>query len=174
MKYTVIGVMLSLAWPALAQASYIRTEAYATHLDHQKIHISSTLTQPITKAPPSPLLSQPTTIKTQTLRSQALFSFDSYHITNTTALNGLINTLQSSPVKTITITGYTDSRGTISYNQRLSEQRAQSVKRYLKQKAPQHRYLIQGKGEQNPVATNMYLWGREQNRRVVIMFEGER
>lgn len=174
MKYTIIGVMLSLAWPALAQVSYIRTQAHAIHLDHQKIHISSTLTQPITKAPPSPLLSQSTGIKTQTLRSQALFDFDSRHIINTSALNGLVNTLQYSPVQTITITGYTDSRGTISYNQRLSEQRAQSVKRYLKQKAPQHRYLTQGKGERDPVATNQSLWGREQNRRVVITFEGER
>ncbi|HIF9201916.1 OmpA family protein (plasmid) [Photobacterium damselae subsp. damselae] len=168
MKYTIMGVMLICAWPTLAQSSYIRTEAYATHSDHQKIHISSKLTQPIVHAPPSPILSRP--IKTQTLSSQALFGFDSSHITNTSALNGLVKTLRQSQAQTISIIGYTDSRGTRAYNQRLSEQRAKSVKRYLKQKAPQHTYITEGKGEQDPIATNMYQWGRKQNRRVVITF----
>jgi OOP family OmpA-OmpF porin len=65
------------------------------------------------------------------------------------------------------ITGHTDSRGSLPYNQRLSEQRAASVAAYLSQN-----YGLQaetaGRGESNPVADNETAEGRQANRRVEI------
>lgn len=68
------------------------------------------------------------------------------------------------------IGGHTDSQGPASYNQRLSEQRAQSVVDYLVENfdLSADRFDAQGYGEENPVASNETAEGRSQNRRVEI------
>jgi len=69
----------------------------------------------------------------------------------------------------IEIQGFTDSRGSESFNFGLSERRAEAVKRYLVSKNVQlHRITIVGLGEDNPVADNKTTKGREQNRRVDV------
>ncbi|MFZ2316081.1 MAG: OmpA family protein [Gammaproteobacteria bacterium] len=71
---------------------------------------------------------------------------------------------------TINITGYTDSTGNPSYNQQLSEQRAQSVGNYLISRGvSSNRVYTNGLGQRNPVASNATPSGRAMNRRVVIM-----
>jgi len=67
------------------------------------------------------------------------------------------------------VSGHTDSTGSDSYNQRLSEHRALSVKDYLAQRgvAPQ-RLTSVGYGESRPIADNGSDAGRSQNRRVEI------
>jgi outer membrane protein OmpA-like peptidoglycan-associated protein len=69
----------------------------------------------------------------------------------------------------ILIVGHTDARGPESYNQDLSERRAQSATDYLTQQglAP-GRMTSVGKGESEPVATNETPEGRQQNRRVEV------
>ena len=70
---------------------------------------------------------------------------------------------------TIQVAGYTDSTGKASYNQQLSEQRAQSVASYLvNQGVAPGRVQAVGYGEQNPVASNDTASGREANRRVEL------
>lgn len=70
---------------------------------------------------------------------------------------------------TITITGYTDSTGNPSYNQRLSEDRAQSVGNYLISRGvPSNRIYTNGMGQRNPVASNATAQGKALNRRVII------
>jgi len=65
--------------------------------------------------------------------------------------------------------GHTDSTGSESYNQRLSEQRAQSVARYLgSQGVTQQRLIVRGYGESYPIASNDTEAGRQQNRRVEL------
>lgn len=69
----------------------------------------------------------------------------------------------------IAVTGYTDSRGSDAYNQKLSEQRAQSVAAYLQSKKVQPaRFEVIGFGERSPVADNATAEGRSLNRRVEL------
>lgn len=69
----------------------------------------------------------------------------------------------------VAVAGYTDSQGSDSYNQSLSESRASSVASYLKTKQiVPARFQIVGFGEQNPIADNTTEQGRAQNRRVEL------
>jgi outer membrane protein OmpA-like peptidoglycan-associated protein len=69
----------------------------------------------------------------------------------------------------IEVAGHTDSTGAESYNQSLSERRAESVAAYLNSRAvPSRRVITVGGGELHPVASNDTEAGREQNRRVEI------
>jgi len=71
----------------------------------------------------------------------------------------------------IVIEGHTDSRGTDAYNQKLSEQRAQSVKSFFVERGiDSSRITAVGMGEGNPIATNNTDYGRAQNRRIEIDF----
>lgn len=69
----------------------------------------------------------------------------------------------------IEVAGHTDSTGPESYNQRLSEERAQSVADYLRgQGIMEKRMVVRGYGEQYPIASNDTDQGRQQNRRVEL------
>jgi len=70
----------------------------------------------------------------------------------------------------VRVEGYTDSTGDDSYNQQLSERRAQAVRDELvSQGIERRRVETQGYGEQYPVANNDTSAGRQQNRRVEIV-----
>jgi OmpA-OmpF porin, OOP family len=65
------------------------------------------------------------------------------------------------------IVGYTDSRGSDSYNQKLSERRAIAVAKDLISKGVNADQLTTlGRGEANPIADNTTAEGRAQNRRI--------
>jgi len=69
----------------------------------------------------------------------------------------------------IQIEGHTDSSGSDSYNQLLSERRASSVRDFLmNQGIEPKRTRAVGYGERYPVASNDTASGREQNRRVEL------
>ena len=69
----------------------------------------------------------------------------------------------------VKVSGHTDSTGTETYNQALSEKRANSVKTYLESKGIDgQRIQTEGLGESQPVATNKTKEGRAQNRRVEL------
>lgn len=69
----------------------------------------------------------------------------------------------------VEVRGHTDSRGTTSSNQILSEQRAQSVASFLREEGVQGNRLVAiGFGESNPVSTNASEAGRRLNRRVEV------
>lgn len=69
----------------------------------------------------------------------------------------------------INISGYTDSTGSDTYNQTLSENRANSVASYIVRTGVQHgRIQSRGFGERYPIAANDNEMGRSQNRRVEI------
>jgi outer membrane protein OmpA-like peptidoglycan-associated protein len=72
------------------------------------------------------------------------------------------------------VDGHTDSVGSDSYNQQLSEKRAASVRDYLTQQGiPVSSVTIQGFGKTQPVASNATAAGRRQNRRVELVVSGE-
>jgi len=70
------------------------------------------------------------------------------------------------------ISGHTDSVGTQKYNQKLSERRAASVKKYLVDKygIDTQRITTKGYGELKPVASNKTKEGRAKNRRIETNF----
>jgi outer membrane protein OmpA-like peptidoglycan-associated protein len=73
---------------------------------------------------------------------------------------------------TLTVVGHTDNTGSADYNQRLSQERALSVARYLESKNVNPlRLATSGKGESEPVASNSSEVGRQANRRVEIYVE---
>ena len=82
-------------------------------------------------------------------------------------LDKLIPVFQSYADTDITIFGYTDSTGAVDYNQKLSEQRAASVKSYLAGKGLSvARFTTKGLGIADPIADNETVEGRSKNRRV--------
>ena len=69
----------------------------------------------------------------------------------------------------IEVAGHTDSRGSNDYNQRLSEQRADAVARYLESQGVMPlRIITVGLGEDMPVANNTTREGQLLNRRVEL------
>ncbi|MBN2571341.1 MAG: OmpA family protein [Ignavibacteriales bacterium] len=82
-------------------------------------------------------------------------------------LNIVSDFLIQNPTVVIELAGHTDNVGSDSYNQKLSEARANSVKTYLISRGVSSTRLVAvGYGELRPIATNSTDWGREQNRRV--------
>lgn len=69
----------------------------------------------------------------------------------------------------IDIVGHTDNTGSDSYNQSLSERRADSVAAFMINRGViQERIVAFGQGETQPVASNDTAAGRAQNRRVEL------
>jgi outer membrane protein OmpA-like peptidoglycan-associated protein len=89
-------------------------------------------------------------------------------------LDRLAHALKDNPNTRVEIEGYTDSVGSDSYNQELSQRRAQAVADALQSRGvPADRYQIEGLGKEFPVATNDTPAGRQQNRRVEIVFSDD-
>ena len=66
--------------------------------------------------------------------------------------------------------GHTDNAGTDAYNERLSEERANSVKSYLLSKGlKENRIETKGYGSSKPIADNNTAAGKAKNRRVQIV-----
>jgi outer membrane protein OmpA-like peptidoglycan-associated protein len=83
-------------------------------------------------------------------------------------LNRLAKILADHPNMKVEISGYTDSIGTASYNDKLSQKRAEAVATYLTTKsgADANRITLKHFGEANPASTNSTAKGRQLNRRV--------
>ncbi|MBL4712770.1 MAG: OmpA family protein [Gammaproteobacteria bacterium] len=85
----------------------------------------------------------------------------------------LMNQFKGETVDTVVIEGYTDDRGAASFNQQLSEKRAEAVKAELVANgANPDKITTIGYGESNPVADNATREGRAKNRRVEITVDG--
>jgi outer membrane protein OmpA-like peptidoglycan-associated protein len=71
----------------------------------------------------------------------------------------------------VQVEGHTDNIGSDSYNRRLSERRAESVKRYLIRHfpIPSDRLVVRGLGESRPIESNDSPDGRDKNRRVEVV-----
>ncbi|SFI72037.1 Outer membrane protein OmpA [Kaistella treverensis] len=108
-------------------------------------------------------------IKVTMKENMVNFGFDSSTLSSAAQMNldKLAEVLKNNPDTNINIYGYTDSKGTDSYNLSLSDRRAAAVKSYLVSKGlDASRMITMGRGEQEPVATNDTEEGRAQNRRV--------
>ena len=97
------------------------------------------------------------------------FAFNSAELTSSakTNLDKLATVLINNPDTNINIYGHTDNKGTAQVNQKISENRANSVKNYLISKGiASSRMITMGRGFSEPIASNDTDAGRAQNRRV--------
>jgi len=109
-----------------------------------------------------------------TMTSQTAFDTDSsaikpgFHST----LDKLADVVVRYGKTTLTVVGHTDNVGSNDYNQKLSERRALSVAQFLESRRVNGmRLATAGKGETQPVASNVAEAGRQANRRVEIYVE---
>ena len=104
--------------------------------------------------------------------SNVLFGFDKSSLSADakTNLNKLVTVLNEYHDTDIEVQGHTDSKGSLAYNQTLSEQRANAVSGYLTSKGiVASRLTIKGFGETLPKYENDTEAGRTQNRRVEFL-----
>jgi OOP family OmpA-OmpF porin len=91
---------------------------------------------------------------------------ESYGVLDTTAAS-----LKQYPNLVIEVRGYTDSRGSATYNLKLSQRRAESVMQYLQQHGLQNQMSAKGFGKDDPLADNSTKDGQLANRRVTLHIE---
>jgi outer membrane protein OmpA-like peptidoglycan-associated protein len=77
------------------------------------------------------------------------------------------------PRSELIIEGHTDSHGGDDFNQKLSQDRAESVQQYMinAMRIPSYRLIATGYGETRPVASNETASGRQKNRRIDIVIK---
>jgi OOP family OmpA-OmpF porin len=103
--------------------------------------------------------------------TEALFDFDktTLKVDGKQRLDLLTSHLMDGVVQVVVALGHTDSMGTPSYNQQLSEKRARAVADYLSYKGiPNEKIFTEGRGSSQPIASNSSEAGRAMNRRVEI------
>ena len=89
-------------------------------------------------------------------------------------MDRLSDFLKKHEERRILVEGFTDSTGAEDYNMQLSERRARAVRQALMDRGiVGDRIEVRGYGEQFPMATNETIAGRQQNRRVEIVFSDE-
>jgi len=88
-----------------------------------------------------------------------------------TILDQAVDTLKRYPEMQVEVAGHTDSKGSDTYNQQLSEGRATAVRDYFVEKGVTNPLTVHGYGEAEPVTTNDTDEGRERNRRVELRIQ---
>ena len=108
--------------------------------------------------------------------SDVLFDFGSYTLKPGARekLAKISGILLAHPGLTLQIEGHTDSVGTDEFNQQLSERRADSVREFLAENGvPASSITARGFGKTQPVASNDTAEGRQRNRRVELVVNGD-
>ena len=105
------------------------------------------------------------------VKNEVLFDYNSAALRSASrsTLQEMADVFQRYPQTTLRVEGHTDSTGSASYNQRLSERRANSVAGYIENMGVStSRIDAIGYGESQPRANNSTASGRQMNRRVEI------
>jgi OOP family OmpA-OmpF porin len=89
-------------------------------------------------------------------------------------LQGAGEQLKKTPEAKGVISGHADSRGSKAYNQKLSQRRAVSAKKYIVRKTgiSPKKIAVKAYGSSKPVASNATRKGRAKNRRVEVQISG--
>lgn len=106
------------------------------------------------------------------LPQDILFATDSATLRGdlTQDLRAVARSLLNYPNTTVQVIGHTDNTGAAAYNQQLSQRRAGAVASVLQSNGvPGGRIVSIGRGEDQPIASNLSVEGRAQNRRVEII-----
>jgi outer membrane protein OmpA-like peptidoglycan-associated protein len=113
------------------------------------------------------------------LSADVLFDFDKADLRKEAApeLEKVATVLKEYPQATARIDGHTDGKGEPAYNQKLSERRAETVRKWLENQGVKTRMSSKGWGKTKPVAPNTKPdgkddpEGRQKNRRVEVVLE---
>ena len=147
--------------------------AIGRYMDDQKRDLEKNLAQEI-KSGVAKVEKLPNDVVRVTMTNQTAFDTDSIQIKPGfhSTMDKLADVVVRYNKTSLTVVGHTDNVGSDSYNQKLSEQRALSVARYLEGKRVHSmRLATSGKGESQPFASNGSESGRQANRRVEIYVE---
>ncbi|GGK20297.1 OmpA family protein [Aliivibrio fischeri] len=108
------------------------------------------------------------------VESDGQFVTGSYKLANPSKFNFVYDYLSKNPRSKAVISGYTDSTGSDTFNQKLSKQRAEEVASYISKRGiSKDRLISKGLGESKPVASNSTKEGRAKNRRVEVLFKDD-
>ncbi len=105
-----------------------------------------------------------------------LFGFNKYNLKPEARekLAKVSGILLAYPGLKLQVEGYTDSIGSDEYNQKLSEERADTVRDYLVNQSVQpNNITAEGYGKTHPIADNSTASGRAENRRVQLVVSGD-
>ena len=114
------------------------------------------------------------------LSADQLFEFDKATLKPEAdaELSKLADQIRKSGNEKVQITGHTDSKGNDAYNEKLSLNRANAVKDWLKNNGVENDIIALGRGEKDPIAENTLAngqdnpEGRAKNRRVDVKYLG--
>ncbi len=82
-------------------------------------------------------------------------------------LDEVVAVMKANPqIEQVQVEGHTDSTGSAEINKKLSQERAESVMKYLVSKGIKNRLVAKGFGPERPIADNAVPAGQEMNRRV--------
>jgi len=124
--------------------------------------------------PPPPVVAPVVAPKAEEVTLRVNFDTNKYTIrpADLAELQKAVDFAKKNPDAKFHVVGYTDSRGSDKHNQKLSENRAEAVKKYLVGEAvAPERITSEGKGKADPVGDNKTKEGQFQNRRVVLMIK---
>lgn len=138
---------------------------YGTHLDRQEAELRDSLDNrvSITNTGDRLIVSLPQDI---------LFDVDSTYVSANLRddLAVVAESLNRYPESTVQVLGHTDNTGSAEYNLNLSQRRAQAVSSILVNAGVNAGRVVSiGRGEDQPIASNLTPQGRAQNRRVDIV-----
>ena len=129
----------------------------------------------IQPAAPKPVAVAPAPIQYESIELKVLFDNDKSLVKPDyyPEVKRVADFMARHPEVSATIEGHTDSNASDAYNVALSQRRVDTVKKLLIEKygIQANRLNSVGYGESRPVATNATAEGREQNRRVVAVFQ---
>jgi OOP family OmpA-OmpF porin len=101
---------------------------------------------------------------------EVLFDFDKSNIKKGyyNDVDNLVEAMKQHPELNVVIEGHTDNVGKAAYNKKLSQRRANAVKKYMVEKGgiDANRLTAKGFGLEKPIASNKTKDGRAKNRRV--------
>jgi outer membrane protein OmpA-like peptidoglycan-associated protein len=139
--------------------------AVGSYMDRQEARLRAELDRTgvsVTRIGDNITLNMPGNITFATDSADLNASF--YEVLNSVSL--VVNEFEQTVIE---VAGHTDSTGSDSYNQQLSERRAASVAAYLGTRSVLRDRIIEvGMGESRPIATNDTAGGRQANRRVEL------
>lgn len=155
------------AQAAAAEADRLRAQAEA-----DKNHLREQLLQQFNAVLPTQETTRGLVVKMQ----DVLFDTGKYTLKEDAreALAKISGIVISHPGLNLQVEGYTDITGPLTFNQKLSEERAGTVRDYLAKQGIDGQTMTSiGYGPQYPVASNDTVAGRKQNRRVELVVSGE-
>jgi OOP family OmpA-OmpF porin len=109
---------------------------------------------------------------TVTVEADALFDFDRSNVRSDARakLDKLVDDLQGVKYEDILVVGHADRIGTVRYNQRLSERRANAVKNYLVSKGvPAGKIKTDARGELEPETTSEQCEGLRKGKLIACL-----